>query len=455
MSRSTLILFVLLIVLGAVAYFILPSSEERESSDKAPEISYKIDSASVVKIVLARGQKSMTLENVGGKWMITSPSSYTADPVAVLQILQGLSKFRVGSLISSNPEKQRLFQVDSSGTQITTTERSGKTNSMIIGKMGPSFSEVYCRPPASKNVFLGEGLDSWTVTKELKEWRDKTIASIPSESVQRLSYSVNNKEFDYVRDSTSWKLGETTVESSVMNPPLSTLASFRADDFVDTTMRFQTQPVRVSVKGATNVALELHPVLPDSSKYYVQSSASPQIYVINKYTAQQLLKPVDHSKPAQKSPFAKKEEPKHIPPPVKTAQKQEAPPPQKKTTEQPPAKVTQAPEKSAGTQPVIQEKPATKSAPPPVVTTEKKAPAKQTASPAAVAPTITEKGKQPATTTAADDEGDLTVYTVKAGDTMPLIAKKFNCSVEQILKWNLLKSINVKPGQELYIYEKK
>jgi len=27
--------------------------------------------------------------------------------------------------------------------------------------------------------------------------------------------------------------------------------------------------------------------------------------------------------------------------------------------------------------------------------------------------------------------------------------------VEEILKWNLLKSITVKPGQELYIYVKK
>jgi LysM repeat protein len=277
--------------------------------------------------------------------------------------------------------------------------------------------------------------------------------------VQRLSYSVSNREYDYVRDSTTWKLGEATVESGVMNPPLSTLSSLRADDFVDTLMRFQTQPLRLSVKGATNVALELYPATPDSSRYYVQSSASPQIYVINKYTAQQLLKPIDHSKPSQRSPFAKKEEPKRVAPPLKTAQKQETPPPQpqKKTTEQAASKVTQSPAKAAGTQPLIQEKTQTKQTPPPAVTEAKKAPPKETKPPVSqttVAPTITEKGKQPATD-AADDEGDLTVYTVKSGDTMPLIARKFGCSVEQILKWNLLKSINVKPGQELYIYEKK
>ena len=61
----------------------------------------------------------------------------------------------------------------------------------------------------------------------------------------------------------------------------------------------------------------------------------------------------------------------------------------------------------------------------------------------------------PAGKSSTEDEGELTVYTVKRGETMTMIAKQFNVSVEQILKWNLLKSISVKPGQELYIYLKK
>jgi membrane-bound lytic murein transglycosylase D len=54
-----------------------------------------------------------------------------------------------------------------------------------------------------------------------------------------------------------------------------------------------------------------------------------------------------------------------------------------------------------------------------------------------------------------DDEGELTVHTVKKGETMTSIAQQYKVSVEQILKWNLLKSISVKPGQELYVYTKK
>jgi LysM repeat protein len=66
--------------------------------------------------------------------------------------------------------------------------------------------------------------------------------------------------------------------------------------------------------------------------------------------------------------------------------------------------------------------------------------------------------KPPATTPAGaggDDEGELTVHIVKKGESMTTIAQQYGVTVEQILKWNLLKSISVKPGQELYIFVRK
>ncbi|MBI3364560.1 MAG: DUF4340 domain-containing protein, partial [Ignavibacteriae bacterium] len=152
MNRSTVFLVGLLLVLGVIVFFLLPGEGERESSYKPGEIHFTVDSSSTLKIEIQRPGKSVTLENVGGKWTITSPILYAADQNTVHQLLSGLSKFKAGSLISSNPEKQSLFQVDSSGTKLTVTDRSGTITSFIIGKMGPSFSEVYFRLPNSKDV---------------------------------------------------------------------------------------------------------------------------------------------------------------------------------------------------------------------------------------------------------------------------------------------------------------
>src|SRR5271169_2076290 len=151
MNRSTIILITVLLVLGGITYFLIPSDKEREASYKPEQVSFSIDSASVVKIELHRPSKSITIENVGGKWTITSPLHYPADPAFVMQLIGGVVHFKPGSLISSNPEKQGIFQVDSSGTRLTLTDRSGKSVTLIIGKMGPSYSEVYFRLPDSKD----------------------------------------------------------------------------------------------------------------------------------------------------------------------------------------------------------------------------------------------------------------------------------------------------------------
>src|SRR5262245_43009320 len=112
MNRSTGILVVVLVVLGAVVFFLIPSGQERETSEKVPEISVSVDSASVVSVSLERPGKSVTIENVGGKWKITSPIQAPAEAAAVAQLVGALSKLRVGSLVSSNPQKQALYQVD-------------------------------------------------------------------------------------------------------------------------------------------------------------------------------------------------------------------------------------------------------------------------------------------------------------------------------------------------------
>lgn len=44
-----------------------------------------------------------------------------------------------------------------------------------------------------------------------------------------------------------------------------------------------------------------------------------------------------------------------------------------------------------------------------------------------------------------------TVYTVKAGDGLGIIASKYNCTMSNILAWNNLKNLNIYPGQKLYV----
>jgi LysM repeat protein len=44
-----------------------------------------------------------------------------------------------------------------------------------------------------------------------------------------------------------------------------------------------------------------------------------------------------------------------------------------------------------------------------------------------------------------------TIHTVKSGETLSLISRKYNCSVSDLVKWNNLSNQNIKVGQKLKI----
>lgn len=457
MNRSTLVLLVLLLVLGAVTYFLLPSGEERQSSDDARAVRVAIDSASVMRIDIQRPLSLTTIQNVGGVWMVTSPYQYRADPASVTQLVGGLAKFRPGSLVSSNPEKQRLFQVDSTGTLMTVTDRAGAVLQLVFGKMGPSFTEVYFRLPDSKDVYLGEGIDSWMLTREPKEWRDKTILASNTQAVTEINYTVGPATTTFARDSAGWVSGTRRANIESLNPALTALMGLKADDFIDSSVQFRNHPLTVQVKGPEEVTLNLYPLDADSSRYALQSSTTPQLFVVSKYTANQLLKPVEQAgAPGQRAarqvasaPPARKPAPvaaKQTPAPVtKAPVKAPAPAVAEKNR---PARSTPQQQKSVpAPAPVVRKSVTEKAAAPVTPTARTTPPARQT---------------QPATTPAkegaaqaADDEGELTIHTVKKGETMTTIAKKYNVTVDQIIKWNQLKSISVRPGAELYVFVRK
>lgn len=496
MNRSTLILIILLIVLGAVVYLFLPSEEEQMSSYTKPTLSFAVDSAAVIRVDIDRPQDSITIENVGGHWTITSPAEYAADPTAVSQLIGSFANFTVGSLISDNPAKQGLFQVDSTGTLVTLTERSGDAHSIVIGKMGPSFSEVYFRLPDRSDVYLGGGITSWSLNKDVKGWRDRTIYALPTESITGVTMSVGSQSRSFTRDSTGWKSGREQVPNETINPVLATLSRLRADDFIDSPVEYTGAPARVTVTGAADATLDLHRLASDTSKYAVESSGSPQKFIVSSYTASQLLKPIGmpavaartQTPPVKKSaeepvraparetesvPAREEPKPAVVTPPAGDRTRQAEP--VRAGEESEPAGVNPFKQRDAGesrpsitpskpaggggaTEPAVRQperkpvneqvtKPPTRK--PPTTTpaqrqqsktperTETKKPAKKT-----------EDGK-------IEDEGDLIVHVVKRGETMTSIAAQYTVSVEQILKWNLLKSISVKPGQELYIFVRK
>ena len=303
MTKNTKVLIVLFILLAGASYYYLRPTPERETSYKSADMNLTIDSVSVSKIEIQKPGKSITLENTDGKWFVTFPGKYPANVSNVTQLIGGMKKFKVGSLISSNPLKQNQFQVDSTGTKLTLTNRSGKSVSLVVGKNGPSYTDIYFRLPDSKDVYLGDGLSPWMFNQELKDWRDKTIFKTTSDSIKQLSFVYKSNNVTLQRDSTKWRIskpasakasaGMDTISANEVTSALNTLANLNAEDFIDPAYTPTTNPLSVKVQTGEEAALNFFPMPPDSAKYAVQTSQSQQTYVMSKWTVQQVMKPVE------------------------------------------------------------------------------------------------------------------------------------------------------------------
>ncbi len=487
MNRSTILLLALLLVLGAITLLVLPSEEEQMVSEVAAPVSFTVDSASVVKLSIERSGKALNIDNVGGKWTITSHGNLPADPARVTELIGGLSRFRSGSLVSSNPAKQGLFQVDSSGSHLTLTERSGVRRSIIIGKMGPSFAEVYFRMPGGNDVYLGSGVSTWSLERDVREWRDKQIYASPAEAITGLTLSSGGKTRSYTRDSLGWKSGPDRVATETINPILTALSNLRAEDFIDSSLQFTGTPSRIEINGAIGGELNFFRLGSDTNRYAVQAAGSAQQYIVGRQTALQLFRAVGEPKGAGVAATRRSEQPARAasragaePPPLKESRQPAAS--ESKPVESKPAAAQPPPEtraKETTVNPFRQkdpgeQRPSRGAVVPPAAGREQQTPPRTetgtTRPPSTLPPQA--PGRTPAQTPArtpvttpgdatpppqggADDEGELKVHVVKRTETMTSIAKAYGVSVEQILKWNLLKSISVRPGQELYIFVRK
>lgn len=291
-QRSTYLLIGLFLVLAVIAYVFLRSPEEREASYSLSDVKLAVDSSQVQSLKIVRPSATISLQDIGGTWHVVKDDGgwrYPADESSVKRLLSNMQNLKIRSLISSNPQKQNLFQVDSTGTQILLTDRNGNAEGIVVGKMGPSFSETYIRPARSSNVYLAEGISSWEVNKELRDWRDKTILKVVQDSVRAISYKYAKDQFSVTRDSV-WRIKKDTVASSVMTGILSSLANLRADDFVDSAAKVSPPQVRIEIADPQRTTLKFSPVPPDSARYWVTSSATSQLFIMNKWNVQNILK---------------------------------------------------------------------------------------------------------------------------------------------------------------------
>jgi hypothetical protein len=287
MKRSTLILIGILVILAIATYVVLQRPGETSSSGSGSEFLSQFDSSAVDRLEISSPSGSVTLALEAGKWMITSPGRYRADQTAIAAAVGRGKRIELRNLVSTNPEKQKVFQVDSMGLHVRFYERGNPKASFIIGKPGPSWTETYVRRDGSTDVYLAEGPLSYLFAKQVKDWRDRTIFHIEENVVKAVRFRYGDTTFVVQHRDTVWEVDQRPASEGTTRGFLTLLSNFQCDDFIDSAFTPPATPNAVIELDAVQIRFYLNKT---SGTYAVQTSQDSQWFTIQSWRASQILK---------------------------------------------------------------------------------------------------------------------------------------------------------------------
>ncbi|NNE47417.1 MAG: DUF4340 domain-containing protein [Rhodothermales bacterium] len=168
-----------------------------------PEWTFDRDLAD--RITLATPADTVVIARSGDRWRMNVPVESVVDSTRTNQLLDELEELSFASVVSTNPERQVKFGVDSLGSSIV-VHAGNDERRLIVGNSGPDYQTVYVRLGGDDRVLSSRGRVSINATAEY--WRDRTIMSVPGDAVTGVRVEMSDGSFGVSRLSGRWMLEE-------------------------------------------------------------------------------------------------------------------------------------------------------------------------------------------------------------------------------------------------------
>ncbi len=303
MKRSTLITLAVLVLLG-ICYLMMYQSEKHSLSESQVDNFLAVDSGMVNKITIQRLGAVVEFQKTGDDWTVSDRGkSYPTEKGTVQQLADLGHKMSVGEMISSNPEKQTLFQVDTvTGNRVTFYRDGNELASIIIGKMGADYQSTYVRKPGSDDVYPAKGNLLRLLNRPASGYRDKVLLAVDTTQIGTIGF--RSKDYDYRigRQDSLWVVVPVKGESFSPDPGkmsnlLRQLVQIRwsstppeADtvrpNFLEPTVTIEFSMLDGSTKSLRFVEQSVG----ESKNYYVQSPTDDEIFIVPEYVVNNLAK---------------------------------------------------------------------------------------------------------------------------------------------------------------------
>ena len=288
MKNKRLLLLGLAFVLLVIAAFVVMEMPGERST--MPDGGYPlvgIDSAGVSKVEIIAPSYRVLLVKHGAEWLLESPIPDRANQSSAASLIGEVASLRSRSIVSTNPEKRGLFQVDSTGTKVTVYAAETQPVTLVIGKMGGSYTETYVRLLESDEVHLVNASLAFIGNRGANGWRDKAIVQVPREEIRSVTYRYGDTTFALEFKDSLWIVGGDPADDALVDALLASLADVQADEFLEPAPT--PVPPVLAVVSYAGREIRFCPGR-TSDVYSVQRPADDRWFEVKSWRAQQILK---------------------------------------------------------------------------------------------------------------------------------------------------------------------
>ena len=292
-ARRLLVLLGVLAVLGALFVAGRMAQQPGEPYHRAL---VNINTDQVARIVVEGPKGRTELERGPDGWRLTEPVDYPAEQDLVGGTLGFLSGLTSNAVISTNPDKAELFEVDDAHGVKVSLYFAGEADPkvrLVVGKLAPGFSNTYVRVDGEPEVHQVAGALRFQLERDPTQWRDKNVLAFEPAAIGRVLLvgggraAVRRTDSGWAWDGPNPPAGAPSTEA--VERLVKHLSALRALGFVDEPPEPPEAPLMTITLGRAGDESPIDLVVEagDGARYRVVAEADPQRFLV----ARGLLEP--------------------------------------------------------------------------------------------------------------------------------------------------------------------
>jgi Domain of unknown function (DUF4340) len=229
--RTTLILLIIAVGLGAYIYFVeLPKATQE--AKKKNLLDFTADN--VTEVTLTYPDRTIVLDKKDDKWRLTKPLDAAADDTSVHNLINAIAGCEVKRELDKPEKDLSIYGLDKPNPTIKVRLKDKELPTILVGKNTPVGFSTYVSLDDDKKIRLTSSSFKSGMDKQVKDLRDKTILAFADDEVTQIGVHGSHQSFDLTKKDNQWSIDQPAsypADAATVRSYLSTLRSMRAIDF--------------------------------------------------------------------------------------------------------------------------------------------------------------------------------------------------------------------------------